>query len=330
MNQCSFSDLEYMSRKKVTRRQQMLEEMDKVIPWERLSVLLRPLYPTGEGGRPSKPLETMLRIYCVQQWFGLSDPGAEEALLDSNSIRHFCRCSLAPNSIPDETTILNFRKFLHDNDLTEKIFELVVEYLREQGLIVCKGTIVDATIIHSPTSTKNSLGKDGRGARDPDASSTKKAGQWHFGIKAHVGADAEYGLVHTIEFTSAKVHDSQVMEDLLHGKEKNIYGDKAYDSSAKEAEYQARGVSYRVTKKAHRGQELTERQKLVNHRRSRIRCRGEHAFGVVKHLWKYVKTRYRGLIENGCHMYMLFAMANIYMVRYLIKDDNNCYILSAS
>lgn len=327
MSQQSFADLAYQNKKKVTRREQFLQEMDTVVPWKLMLELIRPHYPEGAKGRPPMPLEKMLRVYCLQQWFALSDPGMEEALYDSESMRRFAGFRLDEDAIPDETTILNFRHLLEEHDLTEAIFNQVAQYLEKQGLIMRRGTIVDATIIHAPSSTKNQSGEDGRGARDPEMSSTKKGNQWYFGMKAHVGADTEYGLVHTVKFTTASVHDSQMMEQLLHGDERTLYGDKAYANGAKQTEYEAKGKSWRVHHKAPRGQQLTEHQELTNYRRSRIRSRGEHPFGVVKHTWGQRKARYKGLFKNACQFYTLFALANLQMARYLLKGEDNKFLL---
>lgn len=327
-SQPSFADLPYLNKKKVTRREKFLAEMEQVIPWERMLAVIRPHYPVAGNGRRPMPLEKMLRVYCLQQWFALSDPATEEALYDSTSMRGFAGFELGEEAIPDETTILHFRHLLEKHNLTEAMFEATTQYLKEQGLILQRGTIVDATIIHAPSSTKNSSGDGGEGARDPEMRSTKKGNQWHFGMKAHVGADSEYGLIHTVKFTAANEHDSTMLEELLHGQEKAIYGDKAYADQGMREKYEAQDVAWRVHFKAPRGKELTAHQELSNDRRSRIRSRGEHAFGMVKNTWKHRKVRYRGLIKNGCQLLMLFTLANLSMARYLLKGPEGQYLLA--
>lgn len=331
MSQQSFSDLAYQSKKKVTRREQFLSEMDQVVPWQRMLDVIRPHYPLGKTGRPPFALEKMLRVYCLQQWFALSDPALEEMLYDSESMRRFAGFRLGEDPIPDETTILNFRHLLEEHGLTQVIFAEVARYLEEQGLIVRRGTIVDATLIQAPSSTKNKLGRDEegqpKGARDPEMSSTRKNNQWTFGMKAHVGVDTQYGLVHTIVTTTAKTHDSKVMDQLLHGNEREIYGDKAYASQDARSKYEEQNKRWRVLHKPGKGQELSDHQKLSNHRRSRIRAQGEHAFGMVKNTWKHRKLRYKGLFKNTCQLFTLFALANLNMARHLLCDQNHQPIL---
>ena len=230
MKQMTFSELDYLSKRKITKKERFLAEMEQVVPFERLTAVIEPHYPkTGaKGGRPPKPLATMLRVYMLQNWFGYSDPGMEEALYDIAALRRFAGLSLVDAEIPDETTILNFRRLLETHKLTDALFAEINAHLTEQGLILKSGTIVDATIIHAPPSTKN---KDK--ARDPEMSSTHKHGQWYFGMKAHIGVDADSGAVHTVEGTTASVHDGQKMEDCLHGEEEGVLGDSAYGSQAK-------------------------------------------------------------------------------------------------
>lgn len=324
MSQQSFSDLAYAKKKKVTRREQFLSEMEQVVPWQRLVGVIRPYYPLGQKGRPPFALEKMLRVYCLQQWFALSDPALEEALYDSESMRRFAGFRLGEDAIPDESTILHFRHLLEAHDLTQTLFDEVTRYLEEQGLLLRRGTIVDATLIHAPSSTKNQLGRDEHdqptGGRDPEMSSTKKNNQWYFGMKAHVGVDTQHGLVHTVVTSTAKVHDSVKLDELLHGQEQVIYGDKAYASQEARTRYQEQGKRWRVLHKAGRGKELSAHQKLSNHRRSRLRAQGEHAFGMVKNTWGHRKVRYRGLYKNSCQLLTLFALANLNLARHLLRD----------
>ena len=310
MKTLSFASLAYEQKKKKTRREQFLEEMDRVIPWEDMVEIIRPHYPKAGNGRQPMPLEMMLRIYFMQQWYGLSDPAMEDALYDIESIRRFAVIDLQTDAVPDETTILHFRHLLEKHKLTKKLFEQSRRYLIDKGLMVREGTIVDATILNAPSSTKNK-----ENARDKEMKQTKKGNQWYFGMKAHVGTDTGKGLVHSVIVTNAAVHDSKVMSKLLHGEEEAVYGDKAYAGEARQKECEARGIEWRVKRKAYRGKQLTEEDKEYNHRHGKIRAKVEHVFQVVKHLWKYQKVRYKGLYKNKVQVYSLFMLANLYIVR---------------
>jgi len=288
--------------------------MNQVIPWEELLQIVNKHYPVAGNGRHPMPMERMLRIYFMQQWYGLSDPAMEDALYDIESMRRFADINIEVDVIPDETTILNFRHLLERHDLTKQIFEKTKRYLSEQGLLLREGTIVDATIINAPSSTKNQ-----DKTRDKEMRQTKKGNQWYFGMKAHVGTDTGRGLAHSVVVTDAAVHDSQVMDELLHGEEEAVYGDKAYASEEKKKEYEARGVKWCVNLKANRGHQLNQEEVECNHRRSQIRAKGEHAFLVVKHLWRYQKVRYKGLYKNAVQVFSLFALANLYLVRHELR-----------
>jgi IS5 family transposase len=310
MNSLSFASLAYSNKKKKTRREKFLQEMDKVIPWKDLIQIIEGYYPKAGNGRQPMPLERMLRIYFMQQWYALSDPAMEDALYDIESMRRFAGIDIAADVVPDETTILHFRHLLEKHELTRKIFEKTQRYLTEKGLLLREGTIVDATIINAPSSTKN---RDN--TRDKEMKQTKKGNQWYFGMKAHVGTDSNTGLAHSIVVTDAGVHDSQVMDKLLHGEEKTVYGDKAYNSEKKRKEYEAKQVKWCVNRKACRHNQLTSEDVEYNHRQSQVRAKGEHAFLVVKHLWHYTKVRYKGLFKNAAQVFSLFALANLYLVR---------------
>lgn len=310
MNGPSFASLAYDTKKKKTKREKFLEEMDRVIPWVDLLKIVRHRYPKKGNGRQPMPVERMLRIYFLQQWYGLSDPGMEDALYDSESMRRFAGIDLVSDPVPDETTILNFRHYLEEYHLTEKIFEMTKHYLYGKGLMLREGTIVDATIVNASPSTKN----ESR-TRDPEMKQTKKGNQWYFGMKAHVGTDTKRGLVHSIEITHAAVHDSQKMEELLHGEERAVYGDKAYSDTGKSQEYESRGIEWHIDRKGSPNHPLTEKDKEWNQEQHRIRAKGEHAFLVVKHLWGYRKVKYKGLFKNAAQVFSLFALANLYMVR---------------
>ena len=311
MKVLSFASLAYENKKKKTRREEFLEEMDRVIPWKELIEVIRPYYPKAGNGRQPMPLEMMLRVYFMQQWYGLSDPAMEDSLYDIESMRRFAGINLETDTIPDETTVLHFRHLLEKHNLTKKIFDETQRYLKEKGLLLREGTIVDATIINAPSSTKNREGK-----RDEEMKQTKKGNQWYFGMKAHVGTDTGKGLVHSVVVTNAAVHDSQVMDELLHGEEEAVYGDKAYASEERKVEYESRGIEWCVKKKANRGKQLTEEDKEYNHRQGKIRAKVEHAFLVVKHIWQHRKVRYKGLYKNAVQFYSLFTLANLYLVRH--------------
>ena len=252
----------------------------------------------------------MLRIYFLQHWFNLSDPGAEEALYDSRALRAFVGIDLGREPVPDETTLCKFRHLMERHNLGDQLFHLVNAYLKENGLQVARGTIVDATIINAPRSTKNQ-----KKERDPEMHQTRKGSQWYFGMKAHVGTESKRGLVHSIVVTNAGVHDSQVMDDLLHGEEKSVYGDKAYSNAGKSQEFESQGIEWHIDHKGSIGHPLTQEDKDWNHEQHRTRAKGEHAFLVVKHLWGYRKVKYKGLAKNAAQVFSLFALANLYMVR---------------
>ena len=299
-------------KKKVTRREQFLAEMDAVVPWGRLQALIEPHYPKvgPKGGRPPMPLETMLRIYFLQNWYALSDPMAEETLYDSEAMRRFAGIELGDDRIPDETTILNFRHLLERYGLTEAIFADVNAHLADKGITLRSGTLVDATIIDAPSSTKNQAK-----ARDPEMSSTKKGNDWYFGMKAHVGVDVDSGAVHSLEVTTAKVHDSRVWDELLHGEEKSVWADKGYISAAREAAFSKEGKVWGVMRKAPKGGQLDPIDEEINRIIAKVRAKVEHPFRVIKRQFGHVKTRYRGLAKNRAHLFTLFALGNLFLVR---------------
>lgn len=310
--QMTFASLAQACKKKVTRREKFLAEMEAVVPWSRLLALIEPHYPKmgRKGGRPAMPLEVMLRIYCLQQWYALSDPMAEESLYDSDAMRWFAGLELGDDRIPDETTILNFRHLLERHALSEAIFSEVNAYLAENGMTLRSGTLVDATIIDAPSSTKNKAGK-----RDPDMSSTRKGNDWFFGMKAHIGVDADSGIVHNLDTTTAKVHDSQIWDDLLHGGETSVWADKAYVSAERAEAFAGPGKFWGVMRKAPKGRELHPDDDYINSLIAKVRARVEHPFRVLKRQFGYVKTRYRGLAKNRAQLFSLFALGNLYLVR---------------
>jgi IS5 family transposase len=308
--QRTFAGLAWSRKGKVTRREQFLAEMDAVIPWKRLRALIEPHYPNTGKGRQPLGLEKMLRIYFVQQWFDLSDPAAEDAVYDSESIRRFVGVELGEDRVPDESTILRFRHLLEEHDLAEAIFAEVRSLLEEKRLMLKAGTIVDATIIHAPSSTKNKSGQ-----RDPEMKQGRKGKTWYFGMKIHTGTDKR-GLTHSVTVTDAGQADIKQMPQLLHGEEREVFGDQAYWKEADRQDFEERDVRYRVNRRPKRGRPLNDRWKEINRSRSRVRARGEHGYHVVKRLWGFNKVRYRGLAKNRARALTAFALANLYLVRH--------------
>jgi transposase, IS5 family len=308
MQQTTFASMAWQSKGKITRRERFLAEMDAVIPWGPLVSLIEPHYPKAGNGTQPKPLEQMLRIYFMQNWFNLSDPQAEDSLYDIESMRRFAGIELHGHDIPDESTILRFRHLLEQHRLTEQIFAQIRSLLEEKRLLLKSGTIVDATIIAAPPSTKNL-----EGHRDPEMHQTKKGKDWHFGMKAHIGTDRR-GIVHSLSTTAANVHDSTQMAKLLHGAEREVFGDQAYWSESHRQNALAKGIRYRINRRPSRTP-LTTYQRFINRRRSAARARVEHAFHVVKRLWGFNKVRYRGLAKNTARLYTAFALANLYLLR---------------
>jgi len=284
--------------------------MDQTIPWRRLIDVIQPYYYDGKAGRKPMKLELMLRTYFLQQWFNLGDPTVEESIYDRISFQKFLRVDLMNDVIPDETTILNFRHLLEKHDLTRKILDTVNSLLEEKGVLLKQGTIVDATLITAPSSTKNNDKK-----RDPEMSSTKKNGKWHFGMKFHIGADAKSGLIHSIETTTAKTSDKEMLFDLLHGKEDAVFGDKGYVSKKDKRLAREAGIYWGVLDKSGFNKKLSNRQKKRNKRLSSVRSKVEHPFQVIKHLWGHCKVRYKGLMKNCAQFFTLAALYNLYKIR---------------
>jgi IS5 family transposase len=296
---------------KTTRRAQFLAEMDQVIPWERVCRIVERHYPAGEGpGRPPIGVERMLRIYFLQHWFNLSDPAVEEALYDSNAMRGFVAIDLGRERVPDETTVCKFRHLLERHRLGKRIFKVINAHLARSGMTVGRGTIVDATIIHAPSSTKNKAEK-----RDPEMHSTQKSNQWYFGMKAHIGVDSKTGLVHSLVTTAANVHDSQPLPQLLHGGETRIWGDSAYMGQKSAISKRAPQAKDFTNKRARRNRALTPAERAENRTKSRVRAKVEHPFCVVKRLWKFTKVCYRGLAKNENRLFVAFALSNLFVSR---------------
>ena len=307
-NQRTFASMAWQAQGKVTRRERFLAEMDAVIPWTRLLGLIAPHYPKAGNGRQPLGMEKMLRIYFLQQWFNLSDPQAEDAIYDSESMRRFAQVELGDEVVPDESTILRFRHLLERHGLTQAIFDSITGLLEERRLLLRSGTIVDATIIAAPSSTKNASA-----TRDPEMKQTRKGKNWHFGMKLHIGADKR-GIVHTVRATNAAVADITQLPDLLHGQEREVFGDQAYWKEDDRAFLESWGVRYRINRRPSR-RPLSKRWRMINRARSRTRARGEHAFRIVKQLWGFAKVRYRGLAKNLARAQTMFALANLYQFR---------------
>jgi IS5 family transposase len=290
--------------RKPTRRDAFLAQMQQLVPWSRLAALIEPHYPKAGNGRPPIGLERMLRIHLLQHWFNLADQACEEALYDSSALRAFAGIDLGREPVPDSTTLCKFRHLLEQHELGAAVFAEVGRVLQERGLKLSAGTIVDATIIAAPSSTKNQEHQ-----RDPEMRQTKKGNQWHFGMKLHIGADSKSGLVHSAVVTSANVHDKHPLPDLLHGGEKRVYGDRGYQGCTniiKAAAPQARDFTNRRVRKP-------DGERLRNRTKSRTRARVEHPFLVLKRLWGFAKVRYRGLAKNANRAFMALAMVNLYM-----------------
>jgi IS5 family transposase len=309
MKQTTFASGAWDRKGKVTRRERFLAEMDTVIPWQPILALIAPHYPKAGNGTQPMPMERMLRIYFMQQWFNLSDPAAEDSLYDSESMRRFAGIELLDDAVPDESTILRFRHLLEQHRLTEQIFGLVRGLLESKRLLLKSGTIVDATIIAAPPSTKNAAG-----ARDPEMHQARKGREWHFGMKAHVGTDRR-GIVHSLVTTAANAADITQLPKLLHGAERAVFGDQAYWSESHRQAARLKGIRYRINRRPNHGHRLSRTERRINRLRSAIRARGEHAFHVVKRLWGFNKVRYRGLAKNTARLFTAFALANLYMLR---------------
>jgi len=295
---------------KITKRERFLCEMDRIVPWQALCKIVVSHYPKGERGRPPVGLERMLRIYLMQLWFDLSDPGMEEALYDSAAMRNFAGIDLGREAAPDETTMCKFRHLLEAHDVGEAILALINKHLEAHGITIGRGTIVDATIIHAPPSTKNAAR-----ARDPEMHQTKKGNQWYFGMKAHIGMDSRTRVIHSAAATAANVHDSQVLGDLLHGEETKVWGDSAYQGQGEAMREVAPNAQDMTSRRGSRNHPLTEAEKQRNTTKARVRSRVEHGFHVMKRIFGFTKTRYRGLAKNANRLFATCGLVNLYFHR---------------
>src|SRR5216683_1058842 len=293
-----------------SKRERFLEEMEQVVPWAELQALVEPHYPKGENGRPPVGLRIMLRVYFLQQWFNLSDPGAEDALYESPVLRHFVGIDLGRAPVPDESTILGFRHLLEQHELGGAMLNAVNQYLESRGIRITTGTIVDATIIHAPSSTKNRSGE-----RDPEMHQTRKGKQWYFGLKAHIGVDSKRGHVHSVCTSAASVADKHMLPDLLHGEERKVWGDGGYQGQTEaihEAAPHAQDMTCRRTKFK---DYVDEEAKRKNTTKSKVRAKVEHVFRILKRVFGFDRVRYRGIAKNHHRLCANFALINLYLHR---------------
>ena len=322
--QQSFAAFEFAQKKRTTRREKFLAEMERVVPWDRLESLIAAKYPSsGRVGRPPIGVSRMLRMYFLQQWFGLADEALEDAIYDSQSMRNFVGIDLGRESVPDATTLLKFRRLLETHALTAQLFEGINTHLAERGLLLREGTMVDATIVAAPPSTKNKSH-----ARDPEMHQTRKGNQWYFGMKAHIGADVETGLVHSLHTTAANESDVAHAHEVLHGQEERVFADAGYTGIEKRAEIveAQKKEALRQDIKWHVAQRRSKIEKMAEGTiktmtqalekvKAHIRARVEHPFHVVKNLFHYKKVRYKGLAKNTAQLYSLFGLANLLLAR---------------
>lgn len=317
IHQPSFAQAEFATKKKTTRREKFLARMEEVIPWVKLLAVIQPHYPKGERGRPPIGLERMLRVYFLQQWYGLADEALEDALYDSQALQSFARIDLSAEGVPDATTLLKFRRLLETHDLCKGLFEAINADLTARGLLLREGTLVDATLIAAPSSTKNKEKQ-----RDPEMHQTKKGNQWYFGMKAHIGADRDSKLVHSVVVTAANVADVTQTTQLLHGEERQVHADAGYTGVEKRPEIVVlgRSIDWQIARKPGSIQTMVEgvekqTLKAVEKAKASVRAYVEHPFHIVKNLFGHRKVRYRGLAKNGHQLYTLFGLANVMMAR---------------
>lgn len=306
MKQSTLATSGFEVHRKTTRKAEFLARMDKLVPWAEFCKVIEPHYPKAGNGRPPIGLERMLRMYFIAHWFNLADEACEDALYDLAAFREFCRIDLGRERVPDATSLLHFRHLLEKHELGAALFAIVGELLQQNGLKLSGGTIVDATIIAAPSSTKNADGE-----RDPEMHQTKKGNQWHFGMKVHIGVDSKSGLVHRASVTPANVHDSQELPNLLHGNETRLYGDSAYTGQKEVLKEVAPKAKDFTNKRAVRNKPLTEADKETNRRKSQVRAKVEHPFRPFKNLFGFAKVRYRGLMKNANRAFALLALINV-------------------
>ena len=293
-----------------TRRDEFLATMDRIVPWAELCAVIEPHYPKAGNGRPPVGLARMLRMYFVQHWFNLADQACEEALLDSVALRRFVGIDLGCERVPDGTTLLKFRRLLEQHDLGVALFAQVGQVLQDKGMQVGTGTIVDATIISAPSSTKNATGQ-----RDPEMHQTRKGQQWYYGMKLHIAVDSKSGLAHSAVVTAANVHDKHPLPRLLHGAEREVYGDSAYASQQALIASKAPLAKDCTNQRVGLGGAVADLERILNRVKSRVRSKVEHVFAVVKRQFGFTKVRYRGITKNAVRAFVTLALANIYLAR---------------
>jgi IS5 family transposase len=314
MSQQSFSDMEYSMRKRTTKREEFLDIMNEIIPWDEWVDLIKPHYFSGKRGRPPKGIEKMLRMYLLQCWFNLSDEGVEDAIYDSYAFRKFMGINFLEEQAPDATTLLHFRHIMEESKIGEQLFRAINYVIEQSGYMMRGGTIVDATIIDAPSSTKNA-----EKARDPEMHQTKKGNEWRFGMKCHAGVDAGSGLVHTIEVTAANVHDINAAAKLIREDDQVVYGDSGYLGIEKREEIQSNehlaAIDYRINRRPGKLPKVSDNaidwERYIENRKSSTRCKAEHLFHIIKNLFGYSKVVYRGLAKNLNRLYILCASANL-------------------
>ena len=317
MKQTTFTDIEYGQRQKKTKREEFLEIMDEIIPWEEWVAVITPFYPQGKRGRPPMGIEKMLRMYLLQIWFNLSDPGTEDAIYDSYAMRKFTGINFMTERVPDETTLCKFRHLLEEHGLNKQFFDAINRVMEESGHMLKGGTVVDATIINAPSSTKNK-----EKARDPEMHQTKKGNEWRYGMKCHVGVDAFSGLVHTLTVTAANEHDITQASNLIREDDEVVYGDSGYLGIEKRPEVagdeRLSNIDYRINRRpsslAPMADGAINWERHIEHLKSSVRCKVEHPFRIIKCLYGYRKTAYRGLKKNENRLYAMFACANLYVL----------------
>ena len=335
-SQVTFSDIEYQKRKRVSRREIFLQKMDKLVPWAELEALIKPYYYSGKRGRPPRGIELMLRMYLLQVWYNLSDELTEETIYDSHAMKQFTRIDFDKEDVPDATTLLSFRHLLEKSNLQKKILEEINEKLKNEGMLWEGGSIIDAAIISAPTSTKNS-----NKSRDPEIKQTKKGNEWYFGMKAHIGADAGTGMIHSASFTGANTHDITEAGRLVRPSDEFANADAGYLGIEKREEIQndehLSKIDWRINERKgkERAREKAIYKNVMDHLdyishpqwgekieyfKSKVRSKVEHNFYIIKHLFGYRKVRYRGIEKNGARLYMIFAMANLLRWSWRLKS----------
>lgn len=319
--QLTFADSEFSSKRRQTRKEKFLSRMDKLLPWPQLLDVIEPVYPKAGNGRRPYSLETMFRIHCLQQWYNLSDEAMEDALYEIASMRLFALLSL-DKAIPDRTTIMNFRHLLEKYNLTRKLFKTVNQWLSDCGVMMTQGTLVDATIIEAPSSTKN---KDKQ--RDPDMHQTKKGNQWHFGMKAHIGVDAKSGLTHTLVTTAANEHDLNQLNNLLHGDEEFVSADAGYRGAEMREGLKDAEVEWLIAERPGKVRALKKHPRKnkaaikIEYLKASIRAKVEHPFRIIKCQFGFIKARYKGLMKNDSQLAILFTLANLFKVDQMIRQQ---------